>query len=152
MTMSSTAKNILENMLTRLGFDADVEETAMDSGSLLNVKTEDDPGRLIGRQGRTLSDLQYLTNRLLIVQDKEAPKVTVDVGNYRTENREDLVKQAKAAAEKARRWGEVVEMEPMNAFDRRVVHQTLTEVEDVTTESIEVEGTTNKVVLVRPKK
>ena len=56
MTMSSTAKNILENMLTRLGFDADVEETPMDSGSLLNVKTEDDPGRLIGRQGRTLSD------------------------------------------------------------------------------------------------
>ena len=152
MTMSSTAKNILENMLTRLGFDVDVEETAMDSGSLLNVKTEDDPGRLIGRQGRTLSDLQYLTNRLLIVQDKEAPKVTVDVGTYRTENREDLVKQAKAAAEKARRWGEVVEMEPMNAFDRRVVHQTLTEVEDVTTESIEVEGTTNKVVLVRPEK
>ena len=152
MTMSSTAKNILENMLTRLGFDAAVEETPMDSGSLLNVKTEDDPGRLIGRQGRTLSDLQYLTNRLLIVQDKEAPKVTVDVGNYRTENREDLVKQAKAAAEKARRWGEVVEMEPMNAFDRRVVHQTLTEVEDVTTESIEVEGTTNKVVLVRPEK
>ena len=76
----------------------------------------------------------------------------MDVGNYRTENREDLVKQAKAAAEKARRWGEVVEMEPMNAFDRRVVHQTLTEVEDVTTESIEVEGTTNKVVLVRPEK
>ena len=152
MTMSSTAKNILESMLTRLGFDAAVEETPMDSGSLLNVKTEDDPGRLIGRQGRTLSDLQYLTNRLLIVQDKEAPKVTVDVGNYRTENREDLVKQAKAAAEKARRWGEVVEMEPMNAFDRRVVHQTLTEVEDVTTESIEVEGTTNKVVLVRPNK
>ena len=152
MTMSSTAKNILENMLTRLGFDADVEETPMDSGSLLNVKTEDDPGRLIGRQGRTLSDLQYLTNRLLIVQDQEAPKVTVDVGNYRTENRADLVKQAKAAAEKARRWGEVVEMEPLNAFDRRVVHQALTEVEDVTTESIEVEGTANKVVLVRPKK
>ncbi len=152
MTMSSTARDILENMLTRLGFDADVEENPMESGSLLNVKTEDDPGRLIGRQGRTLSDLQYLTNRLLIVQDQEAPKVTVDVGNYRTENRADLVKQAKAAAEKAHRWGEVVEMEPMNAFDRRVVHQTLTDVEDVTTESIEVEGTNNKVVLVRPKK
>ena len=81
MTMSSSAKDILENMLTRLGFDAAVEETPMDSGSLLNVKTEDDPGRLIGRQGRTLSDLHYLTNRLLIVLDKEAPKVTVDVGN-----------------------------------------------------------------------
>ncbi len=151
MTMSSSAKNILETMLDRLGFDAAVEETDLDTGSLLNVKTEDDPGRLIGRQGRTLSDLQYLTNRLLIVQDKEAPKVTVDVGNYRTENRDGLVKKAKEAAEKARRWGDVVEMDPMNAFDRRVVHQTLKEVDDIDTESIEVEGTNNKVVLVRPK-
>ena len=151
MTMSSKPKSILENMLNHLGFDASVEETALDSGSLLNVKTEDDPGRLIGRQGRTLSDLQYLTNRLLIEQDDEAPKVMVDVGNYRTENREGLVQKAKAAAEKARRWGEVVEMEPMNAFDRRVVHQALEEAEDVTTESIEVEDTNKKMILVRSK-
>ncbi len=152
MTMSTLPKNILENLLTRLGFEATIEETEMETGSLLNVKTEDDPGRLIGRQGRTLSDLQYLTNRLLIVQDKEAPKVTVDVGNYRTENTENLVKTAKEAAEKTRRWGEVVEMEPMNAYDRRVVHQALAEVEDVTTESIEVEDTHNKIILVRPKR
>ncbi len=152
MTMSTLPKNILENLLTRLGFEATIEETEMETGSLLNVKTEDDPGRLIGRQGRTLSDLQYLTNRLLIVQDKEAPKVTVDVGNYRTENTENLVKTAKEAAEKTRRWGEVVELEPMNAYDRRVVHQALTDVEDVTTESIEVEDTNNKVILVRPKR
>ena len=152
MTMSTLPKNILENLLTRLGFEATIEETEMETGSLLNVKTEDDPGRLIRRQGRTLSDLQYLTNRLLIVQDKEAPKVTVDVGNYRTENTENLVKTAKEAAEKTRRWGEVVELAPMNAYDRRVVHQALTEVEDVTTESIEVEDTNNKVILVRPKR
>ena len=150
--MSTLPKNILENLLTRLGFEATIEETEMETGNLLNVKTEDDPGRLIGRQGRTLSDLQYLTNRLLIVQDKEAPKVTVDVGNYRTENTENLVKTAKEAAEKSRRWGEVVELEPMNAYDRRIVHQTLADVEDVTTESIEVEDTSNKVILVRPKR
>ena len=94
MTMSTLPKNILENLLTRLGFEVTVEETELETGSLLNVKTEDDPGRLIGRQGRTLSDLQYLTNRLLIEQDQEAPKVTVDVGNYRTENRESLIKKA----------------------------------------------------------
>ena len=152
MTMSTIPKSILENLLSRLGFNATVEETPMDDGSLLNVNTEDDPGRLIGRQGRTLSDLQYLTNRLLIVQDKEAPKVTVDVGNYRTENRESLIKKANEAADKARRWGEVVEMEPMTAFDRRTVHQALAEAEGITTESIEIDGTTNKVVLVRPKK
>ena len=152
MTMSTIPKSILENLLSRLGFNATVEETPMDDGSLLNVNTEDDPGRLIGRQGRTLSDLQYLTNRLLIVQDKEAPKVTVDVGNYRTENRESLIKKANEAADKARRWGEVVEMEPMTAFDRRTVHQALAEAEGISTESIEVDGTTNKVILVRLKK
>jgi spoIIIJ-associated protein len=152
MTMSTIPKSILENLLSRLGFNATVEETPMDEGSLLNVNTEDDPGRLIGRQGRTLSDLQYLTNRLLIVQDKEAPKVTVDVGNYRTENRESVIKKANEAADKARRWGEVVEMEPMTAFDRRTVHQALAEAEGISTESIEVDGTTNKVVLVRLKK
>ncbi len=150
--MSTIPKNILENLLTRLGFEATVEETELETGSLLNVKTEDDPGRLIGRQGRTLSDLQYLTNRLLIEQDKEAPKVTVDVGNYRTENTESLVKTAKEAAEKAKRWGEVVELEPMNAYDRRIVHQTLADAEDVTTESIEVEDNNNKVILVRLKR
>jgi spoIIIJ-associated protein len=152
MTMSTIPKSILENLLSRLGFNATVEETPMDDGSLLNVNTEDDPGRLIGRQGRTLSDLQYLTNRLLIVQDKEAPKVTVDVGNYRTENRESVIKKANEAADKARRWGEVVEMEPMTAFDRRTVHQALAEAEGISTESIEVDGTTNKVILVRLKK
>ena len=151
MTMSTIPKSILENLLSRLGFNATVEETPMDDGSLLNVNTEDDPGRLIGRQGRTLSDLQYLTNRLLIVQDKEAPKVTVDVGNYRTENRESLIKKANEAADKARRWGEVVEMEPMTAFDRRTVHQALAEAEGITSESIEIDGTTNTVVLVRLK-
>ncbi|MDP7011050.1 MAG: KH domain-containing protein [Verrucomicrobiota bacterium] len=150
--MSTTPKNILENLLARLGFEATVEETELETGSLLNVKTEDDPGRLIGRQGRTLSDLQYLTNRLLIEQDKEAPKVTVDVGNYRTENTESLVKAAKEAAEKTRRWGEVVELEPMNAYDRRIVHQALADAEDITTESIEVEGNNNKVILVRLKR
>ena len=136
-------------MLNHLGFDAAVEESALESGSLLNVQTEDDPGRLIGRQGRTLSDLQYLTNRLLIVQDKEAPKVTVDVGNYRTENRDGLIEKLRPPPRR-RRWGETVEMEPMNAYDRRVVHEALREVSDVSTESIEVEDTNKKMILVRP--
>ena len=147
----SDPKVILQDMLDRLGFEATIEEKETEKGLCLNIET-DDPGRLIGRHGRTLSDLQYLTNRINFHKDKEAPKVTVDVGNYRTENRESLVKKANEAADKARRWGEVVEMEPMTAFDRRTVHQTLAEAEGISTESIEVDGTNNKVILVRPKK
>ncbi|MBO34920.1 MAG: single-stranded DNA-binding protein [Verrucomicrobiales bacterium] len=147
--MMSDPKDILQNMLDRLGFEVTIEEKETEKGSCLNVETGD-PGRLIGRQGRTLADLQYLTNRINFQNDKEAPKVTVDVGNYRGESTDGLAKKAKEAAAKARRWGDIVELSPMNAYDRRIVHQALKEEEGVTTESIEVDGTSDKAVIIRP--
>jgi len=146
----SDPKVILKDMLDRLGFEATIEEKETGKGLCLNIET-DDPGRLIGRQGRTLSDLQYLTNRINFHKDKEAPKVVVDVGNYRGESTDGLAIKAKESAEKARRWGDIVEMQPMNAYDRRIVHQTLKDEEGVTTESIEVDGTSDKVIIIRPQ-
>jgi len=148
--MSAQPKETLERVLALLGFPATVEEQKMDDGILLDVKTED-PGRLIGRQGQTLSDLQYITNRLLFQQDQSAPKAMVDVGGYRAQAREALVKRAQEAAEKVRRWGDAVELEPMNAFDRRVVHQTLKDDPDVETHSVEVDGTEKKAILFKPR-
>jgi spoIIIJ-associated protein len=148
--MPAQPKETLEKILTLLGFESTVEEQKLDDGILLDVKTED-AGRLIGRQGQTLTDLQYVTNRLLFQQDPEAPKAMVDVGGYRAQARDALVKRAQEAAEKVRRWGDAVELEPMNAFDRRVVHQTLKEDPDVETHSVEVEGTDKKAMLLRPR-
>ena len=148
--MPAPSKATLEKLLQLLGFPATVEEHSLEEGILLDVKT-DDPGRLIGRQGQTLSDLQYITNRLLFQQDQNAPKVMVDVGGYRTQAREALVKKAKDAADKVRRWGDVVELEPLNAFDRRIVHQALKDDPDIETHSVEVEGTDKKAILLRPK-
>lgn len=149
--MSAQPKAILEQLLNLLGFTATVEENALEEGILLDVKTEES-GRLIGRQGQTLSDLQYITNRLLFQQDSSAPKILVDVGGYRAEAREALVKKAKDAAEKVRRWGDVVELEPLNAFDRRIVHNAVKDDPDIETHSVEVEGTDKKVILFRPKR
>jgi spoIIIJ-associated protein len=148
--MPATPKETLEQMLTLLGFEATVEEQQLDDGLFLDVKTEDS-GRLIGRQGQTLADLQYLVNRLLFSADQTAPKVTVDVGNYRSQARDALLKKAQEAAEKVRRWGDVVELEPLNAFDRRIVHNALKDDPGVETYSVEVEGTTKKAVLLRPR-
>ena len=92
------AKKVLEKILSSLGFEAAIDEQKLDDGILLDVKTED-AGRLIGRQGQTLSDLQYITNRLLFQQNADSPKVTVDVGGYRLQAREALMKKAKDAAE-----------------------------------------------------
>jgi len=148
--MPAEPKVILEKILELLGFGVTVEEHPMDDGILLDVKTEDS-GRLIGRQGQTLSDLQYITNRLLFQQDPSAPKIMVDVSGYRAQAREALVKKAKDAAEKVRRWGDVVELEPLSAFDRRIIHQALKDDPGIETHSVEVEGTDKKVILLRPR-
>jgi spoIIIJ-associated protein len=148
--MSAQPKETLGKVLASLGFETTVEEHKLEEGVLLEVKT-DDAGRLIGRQGQTLSDLQYITNRLLFQQDANSPKVMVDVGGYRAQAREALVKKAKDAAEKVRRWGDTVELEPMTAFDRRVVHQALKDDPDVETHSVEVDGTDKKAILLRPR-
>jgi spoIIIJ-associated protein len=148
--MPAQPKETLEKILNLLGFEATVEEHKMDDGILLDVKT-DDAGRLIGRQGQTLTDLQYVTNRILFQQDASAPKAMVDVGGYRAQARDALVKRAQDAAEKVRRWGDAVELEPMNAFDRRVVHQALKDDPDVETHSVEVDGTDKKAILFRPR-
>ncbi len=148
--MSAQPKATLEKILHLLGFDATVEDHSLEDGVLLDVKMQDS-GRLIGRQGQTLSDLQYVTNRLLFQQDPAAPKVLVDVGGYRAQAREVLVKKALEAAEKVRRWGDVVELEPLGAFDRRIIHQALRDDPHIETHSVEVEGTDRKVILLRPK-
>jgi len=148
--MPAQPKETLKELLKTLGFDATVEEHHFDDGLLLDVKTEES-GRLIGRQGQTLTDLQYLLNRILFQKDTTAPKVMVDVGGYRAQARDALVKKAKEAAEKVRRWGDVVELEPLSAFDRRIVHNALKDDPGVETHSVEVEGTNKKAVLLRPK-
>ena len=148
--MPAQPKETLGKILETLDFPATIEEHKLEEGLLLEVKTED-PGRLIGRQGQTLQDLQYITNRLLFQQDTAAPKVMVDVSGYRAQAREALVKKAKNAAEKVRRWGDAVELEPMTAFDRRVVHQALKDDPDVESHSVEVEGSEKKAILLRPR-
>lgn len=148
--MPADPKAILGELLQTLGFTVTIEAHQLEDGLLLDVKT-DDSGRLIGRQGQTLSDVQYLVNRLLFQQDNQAPKVMVDVGGYRAQAREVIVKKALDAAEKVHRWGDVVELEPMSAFDRRIVHNALKDDPGVETHSVEVEGTNKKAILLRPK-
>ncbi len=149
--MATEAKDLITELLRHMGFEITLNELTMDDGPVLDIQT-DEPGRLIGRQGNTLADLQYLANRLIFREDPEAPKVTLDVGGYRTKAREALVAKAREAAEKVRKWGDVVEMEPLNSFDRYIVHNALKEEGDIESSSVEVEGTSRKAILLRPKR
>lgn len=144
-------KATLDEMLQTLGFSVTIEERPVDDQILLDIQT-DDPGRLIGRSGQTLSELQYLLNRLVFHHDAKIPRIILDVCGYRQQARDQLIKRAMETAEKVRRWGDVLELEPMNAYDRWVVHNALKDDPDVETSSVEVEGSDKKVILIRPRR
>ena len=146
-----SAKDTLLQMLKTLGFEATVTEQDYEDMLLLDIQT-DEPNRLIGRQGQTLGEIQYLLNRILHKGDDSAPRVMLDVGGYRREAREQLAKRALELADKVRRYGDIMEMEPMNAYDRRIVHQALKSDPDIETHSVEVDGSEKKVILLRPRR
>jgi spoIIIJ-associated protein len=149
--MPVNPKALTEEFLRLLGFEAKAVEHHFDDGLLLDLQC-DDAGRLIGRQGQALSQLQYLINRMIFQADPAHPKITIDVEGYRSKAREELVAKAREAAEKVRRWGDVVELEPMNAFERYIIHHALADDPTIETHSVEVEGTTRKAILLRPKR
>jgi len=144
-------KALLDSILKNLGFDVAIEEKENDGSKVLDLKAPDDSGRLIGRKGQTLFDLQYILNRLLFQSNENAEKVQIDVAGYRFEEQDKLASKAKKAAEQVRRWGDIVELEPMNSYDRRIIHNALKDDPDIETQSVEVDGTHDKAIILRPK-
>ena len=94
-----------------------------------------DPGKLIGRNGRTLAALEYLTNAVVNREEGGRVRVNVDVGGYKRRRDERLRKEAMQAAARVRKSGLAVELEPMSAAERRVVHRALADEPGVHTES-----------------
>jgi spoIIIJ-associated protein len=140
-------REVLQTMLDGLGLQTTVEQDNIDGTTLLRVATPE-PGRLIGRHGQTLSQLQFLVNRILQRGDATAPKVTVDCEHYRERQRDEVVEQVRAAADKVRRWGEPVHIGPYNAFDRRAIHQLmLTDPELEAVSEDELDGGMKKMTL-----
>ncbi len=114
-------REVLQKMLDGLGLQTKVEVFTMDGSTLLHIATVE-PGRLIGKHGQTLSQLQFLVNRILQRGNPESPRVIVDCERYRERQRDDILKKVLDAADKVRRWGDAVKIGPFNAFDRRVIH------------------------------
>ena len=98
-------KALLESILKNLGFEFTIEEKDRDGSKVLDIQAPDDSGRLIGRKGQTLFDLQYIINRILFQMDKDAEKVMIDVAGYRFSEQDKLVEKALKSADQVRRWG-----------------------------------------------
>ena len=111
-------------MLGYLGFVAEIQEVETENGRQLQVFTAESDA-LIGPEGETLEDLQFLLNRILHANDRNAPRVQVDIAHWRAMRDDKLRQRVRQVADTVRISGRPVKLEPMNSYDRRIVHNTL---------------------------
>jgi spoIIIJ-associated protein len=151
------ARTILDTLLKGIGVTAKIEilmpqslmgEDEEDNPVVFNV-TGDDLGGLIGRRGQTLDALQYLVRLIFARQTKSKMPIMVDIEGYKQHRFEDLKILALNVADQVKAKHASVRLEPMPAFERRIIHVTLANDPDVETESIG-DGEARKIV-VSPK-
>jgi len=146
--MSINPRETLDTMLGLLGFPCQIDETADDHGIHLQVYTGE-KDRLIGHDGALLEDIQLLLNRLLQARDKQAPKVQVDIEHYRAMKDDHLVQRVRQVADVVRQTGRSYQLEPMNAYERRIVHNAFKDDAEVMTWSPPDDARLKRVTLKR---
>ena len=144
------AEAFLKGLLERLGSDAvPVVESGTDEKGeeCLTVNlTGEKLGMLIGRRGETLDAIQQLTNYAVNSGADKRIRIQVDAENYRRKREQSLESLARKTAEKARKYRRSVTLEPMNAYERHVIHAALQEVPGVNTYSVGTEPNRRVVV------
>jgi len=128
------ARSILQQLVQEIGSEGRVEIGPEDGEARL-VITGDQSGILIGRRGQTLDALEYLVNRIVSREEDSAARLIVDSQSYRRRRRESLIELAKRVAERARKRGKTVTLNPMSPRDRRIVHLALRDDPSLTTRS-----------------
>jgi spoIIIJ-associated protein len=147
------AADFLEGLLERMGITATVE-TAMEAGTMYvdvigESPDDEDMGLLIGRHGQTLESLQELARAVIGQRLEVRPRVVVDVEDYRKRQLDRLTARVRDTAERVAQSGRSEKLEPMNAFLRKIVHDTVAEVSGAESSS-EGEGVDRRVVI-RPR-
>jgi len=119
------ARELVEGVLDELDLDGEVEVEEDDDVISITVEGDADYGLLIGKRGQTIDALQLLCYQAAFRGLRERKRVIVDAAGYRERRRETLEGRADRAAEQALSNNRVVEMDPMSAQERRVVHERL---------------------------
>jgi spoIIIJ-associated protein len=149
-----TPKELLDIMLGYLGFVVQIEETRNEGSNLtLQIYTEESR-RLIGRDGATLDAIQFLLNRLLQAKDQNAEKVIVDCEHYRSMREDRIVQRVRELADRVRITGRSLQLEPMNSYERRLIHNAFKDDPDVATWSPSDSARIKQITLLKrqPKK
>ena len=137
-TLEGIAQRFLLDVTQRMGVGVQVDVHISEDGHLYATMYGDTLGILIGRRGETLDALQYLTSLQVNRGREEYTRVTLDTENYRAKREEALSRLAARMANRAVKTGRRVSLEPMNPYERRILHASLQNNPNVTTHS---EGT-----------
>jgi spoIIIJ-associated protein len=132
------AAEFLEGLLDRMGVAADVEHDVVDGVmyvDILGAQDDEGMGILIGRHGQTLEALQELVRAAVQRRTEDRCRVMVDVEDYRKRRRAQLAAKARETAKRVKRTGRQERLEPMNAYERKVVHDAAGEIAGVETAS-----------------
>lgn len=150
-SLATAGREIVEDLLDYMGFpgDVDVLRAGKENGTptlVMAVVDGDSMGALIGRRGETLQAFQFITQLLVNRRVGHWTRVLLDIEGYRSRRERYLKDTALRAAEKAMRYRESIELDPMIPSERRIVHMTLADHEFVTTHS-EGEGDHRRVIV-----
>ena len=132
--IAEKGKQFLDDMFTQMGLTVVIEKMMTKDKITFQVHGED-LGILIGKHGQTLDAIQYLTNLVAHKDVSGHCHIVVDVENYRSRREETLVNLAKRLASKVKRNRQKVSLEPMNAFERKIIHTALQGDKNVVTNS-----------------
>lgn len=132
---SMSTEDFLTGLLQRMNIEADLEVTGED-GSINVAITGKDPGALIGRRGETLDAMQRITNYVVNRGSSSRVRVTLDAENYRQRRNETLEALAERVAVKVIKYRRNMTLDPMNAYERHVVHTALQNHDNISTYSI----------------
>ena len=129
------ARSFLAELTKLMGVDVTIDMGTDAEGNVYGYINGDTLGILIGRRGETLDAVQYLTS-LKVNRGREGyTRVTLDTENYRAKREDTLIRLANRMANRALRTGRKVSLEPMNPYERRIIHYALQQTEGVTTHS-----------------
>src|SRR5205814_9758462 len=153
-TQMMTPKELLDTILGYLGFVIEIEESQNEAGNLVLQIYSEESRRLVGREGETLEAIQFLLNRLLQARDKDAPKVVVDCEMFRSMREDRIVERVRGLAERVRASGRSLQLEPMNSYERRIVHNAFKDDPDIATWSPSDSARIKQITLLKrqPKK
>jgi spoIIIJ-associated protein len=138
-------KEFLSRVLELMGIEARIEITEEESQIMVKLSGQN-MGLVIGRRGETLDALQYITNLAVNKSRSDCKRIIIDTEEYRSKREETLRKLAKRLANKVQRTKKSIVLEPMNPYERRIIHSTLQNHPYVTTHS-EGEEPYRKVVI-----